>query len=194
TPAGFAGVGLQEQLEGKFLEYLLRYYRVVVQRNTVYDIYSDPFESSEDFRDRCLDRALRDMGEEVRALSDRYLRRLLQIDESLQRAAEDLEMDLEEPSQRKLEWSRVFLQMKERISTLSLERRSSERLQQVVACESIPNLSEIREKLVALQRELYLDAVRLEQGHLERAGSIEPFPLALTLRQIEILETAVLWQ
>ncbi|MBI2821131.1 MAG: hypothetical protein HYX74_02805, partial [Acidobacteria bacterium] len=27
TPAGFAGVGLQEQLEGKFLEYLLRYYR-----------------------------------------------------------------------------------------------------------------------------------------------------------------------
>ncbi|MBI3939474.1 MAG: hypothetical protein HY315_01445 [Acidobacteria bacterium] len=186
--------GMGDRLQDKFLEYLLRYHRIVIYRNTFYDLYASPAEPFEDFLTRCRDCASQDLAQDFRALSDRYLRRLLQIEDSLERASEEFRTSLEKPTEETLETNRIFLELREEISTLCLEGESSQRKIHPLSFEMIPETGGTREKLQALRKELHFDLLRLRQDHSQRAESIEPFPLTLTLNQIDIVGTAILWQ
>ncbi len=181
-------------VETKFLEYLLRHHKIVVQRNLVYDLYSTPSEPLEDFRQRCRDRTLEHMNEEFRPLYDRYLRRLRQLEDSIARAAEATLEDEEKLAHLKLELHRIFLELKEDISTLVLEPDFGNRLPRPVSCENVPAVLDLSEKLDAFQKELYSDLMRLKHKCKHRAESIELFQLPLTLHQVHVVGSAILWQ
>ena len=194
APAGFAGVGIVTSLEDRFLQYLLLHHRIVVQRNTSYNLYSSPSESVDDFRVRCLERALYEMSDGFCILADRCLRRLLHLQETADRVAEELESSVEEPSQRMLELHRVFLELREEISALCLSRQFGKWSHRPVPLESVPEALDLREKLQSLVRELQGGVGQLQQSCRQRAEAVEPFQLPLTLQQISIAGTAVLWQ
>ena len=195
-PPGFNSAAVDgRSVETKFLEYLLRHHKIVVQRNVVYNLYSSPSEPLEDFRQRCREKALEDMIEKFRSIYDRYLRRLRQLEDSIVRAAEvTADGDDEKLAHLKLELGRVFLELKEDISTLFLEPSFANRLPRPVSCESIPAVLDLSEKLDAFQKELYSDLVRLKHGYKRRAESIESFQLPLTLNQVDVARSAILWQ
>ncbi|HEY3128922.1 MAG TPA: hypothetical protein VGL91_05650 [Acidobacteriota bacterium] len=195
-PPGFNSEAVDgRSVETKFLEYLLRHHKIVVQRNAVYDLYSSPSEPPEDFLQRCREKAVEDMIEEFRSIYDRYHRRLRQLEDSMMRAAEaTAEGDEEKLAHLKLELGRVFLELKEDISTLFLEPSFANRLPRSVSCENIPAVLDLSEKLDAFQKELYSDLVRLKHRYKRRAESIEPFQLPLTLQQVDVAGSAILWQ
>ena len=201
TPPELSGSFTQERAETKFLEYLLRHHRIVVHRNPSCELYSAPSEPLDDFRARCHDRVAQEMSGDLRVLADRYVRRLLQIEESLNRACEGLDSDAEEMDsgaeellRARLDLSRVFSELKEGISVLSLDHNLEDMLLRPVPFNSLPEALRIREKLEALQRELLSDLTQLQQSYRRRAESVEPFSLTLTLHQIDIVGTAILWQ
>src|SRR5262245_20933588 len=119
-PEAFSSLIARDVLEAKFLQYLLEHHKIMVRRNSHYDLYSSPSESLEEFLGRCMDRAYQDRAEDFRLLADRFLRRLLQQEELVQRSTEEFEVSLEEPSQRLLEINKVFFDLKEQISSLSI--------------------------------------------------------------------------
>jgi hypothetical protein len=194
TPPDLSGDFTQERAETKFLEYLLRHHRIVVHRNLFCELYSAPSEPLDDFRARCRDRVVQEMSGDVRALADRYVRRLLQTEESLNRACEALDSDAEELSRTRLDLNRVILELKEGISVLNLDHNFEDLLLRPVPFNSIAEVLGIREKLETLQRELLFDLTQMQQTYRRHAESIEPFSLTLTLHQIDIVGAAILWQ
>ncbi|MBI4456266.1 MAG: hypothetical protein HY644_10245 [Acidobacteria bacterium] len=192
APVNFQSDALDSRWTNKFVEYLMRHYKILVHRNTCYDLYSSPSESIEDFRVRCRDYASQEMSDAFRVVADRYLRRLLQVVESWERAAEASNSDPKETSQIRLEFNRSFLELKERIAAVCLDPEFT--ASKAVASRSELENLEVKEKLETLERELDLETAQLKQNYRQRVESIDPFPLPLILHQIDIVETAVLWQ
>lgn len=193
-PQGFDPESIHDRAESKFLEYLLRHHRIVIQRNTSYDLYAGASEPREEFLSRCRERALQEMAQEMQAVSDRYLRRLLQVEDGAKRALQELQADGDVPSPQQLEMTTVFLKLRDEISAIGLQVGLTGRESQPLSFEAIPDALGSREKLKTLRKELQRDVAQVTQTYRQRVDAIEPFPLSLTLHQIDIVGTAILWQ
>ncbi|HEV8130527.1 MAG TPA: hypothetical protein VGQ81_04705, partial [Acidobacteriota bacterium] len=89
---------------------------------------------------------------------------------------------------------RIFFELKEDISSLFMGLELADRKPRAVACDGIPKVLDLDEKLSIFRREVYQELTELKQSHRQKAESIEPFQLPLTLHEVNVVGAAVLWQ
>ncbi|HEY2934458.1 MAG TPA: hypothetical protein VGK99_22195 [Acidobacteriota bacterium] len=193
-PDNFNSAPIESRAENKFMEYLLRYHKISVHRNTVYELYATAQEQLDDFKIRCREMAREAMNDDFRSLLDRYLRRLVQLEDSMRRAVDDVNSDAETTARQHFELNRIFLELKEDLSSLFLEPELDDRGPRQVECDPLLQILDLKEKVDTFQSDLKSDLRKLKQSFSHRADSIEFFQLPLTLNQVRLFNTAILWQ
>lgn len=177
------------RVETQFLNYLLRYFKVRVFRNSDLGLYSRAGESLEEFTARCRDVLTGSFRREIDAQRELFERKLEQVREKF------LRQDRPEPNDFK-----TFTQLRSRVHDCA-ERITGMFLQAGFAGMEVqepggrPDVRgpELEEKLRTVEHEACREIGKLVRVYQDKLDSIDAYVIRPGIREIHIVRTGVLW-
>ncbi len=179
--------------EDQMQRFLLRSFRLGIWRNADLGIYSQPGETREDFRRRCIELLSDEQHAALQDLRQVYLRRILELEQRVLDSLEHPIWEGEQIDRRALEIRDAFSEIRETLSRYLLTPPGEDL--------TIPEGAGWRNKLDVESRErvekFWMDLLpvwnRVRGRLLWRAGQIESYQVSLNHSDIDILPRGFLW-
>jgi hypothetical protein len=164
--------------ETRFLEFLLRFYKLRVLRNFSLNVYSRPGDSREAFEARCVELLNEPFHRDMDHLGEIYQRKLDQI---------------KEKHLKPRDWSDMLHHASERVAQLFLNVELT--LAPVTETQDSvsASISELEERLVSLEWEAHKDIQRLLAAYQERARNVDEYIIHPCFKDIHLARTCILW-
>jgi hypothetical protein len=181
------------RVETLFLSYLIRYFEIKVYRNSALKIYSNPLESLEDFKKRCIDMLSEAFRGELYDLQHVFVRKLEQVREKYQRASQGFDPGLDfEAVKVASHWKSRMHQTSERITDLFLGTELN--LKDV---SDFPSsrvaATDLDQRLLALEIEAEQETQRLMHSYQNLVQTIDDYTIHPNLKDIHLVRTCILW-
>ena len=181
------------RMESLFLSSLIRYFEIKVYRNYELRIYSNPLESLEDFKKRCIDMLSEAFRRELYDLQHVFVRKLEQVREKYQRASQGFDPGLDfEAVKVASHWKSRMHQTSERITDLFLGTELN--LQD--ASDSPPPraaATDLDQRLLALEIAAGQEIQRLLHRYQIMVQTIDDYTIHPNLKDIHLVRTCILW-
>jgi len=173
------------QSEGAFREFLASSEKLQVLHNPTFALYSQPHESRESFRARCLEAAKRELEDQAERLESTFRRRIDQLREKSEREQREIEskdegIHDEGPNDVNVAWGQALYNI------TSGKPAGVSDAQSVREVDYLERIAQIQK---AWDREL--DTLREELNG--KASEIEEITVTPTPRNIEVTKYLILW-
>jgi hypothetical protein len=176
--------------EAQYISYLLRRAEALVYRNFALNIYSNPGESPGDFLSRCLDACHESFRHDLETLREVVNRRLERIENKF--IVGDRTGDCE--SDRGSTQARNKLHaVAERIAELFLSTELALGGEADLPQYSDQSLSDLEDRLLALETDVSREIQRLRNSYLERVRNIDEYIIHPNLKDLHLVRTCILW-
>jgi hypothetical protein len=185
----FVDANFVSQMEVQFTQYLLRSFVARVYRNYNLNVYSFSGETRSEFADRCLELLDGPRRKDLDLLHDVFKRRLEQIKERHLLMDEPAVLELAKTeSQRK----NIFSKYSDQIADFFMrgEFRSES---DSGAFRNSKAMTELEEKLVALEMEARQAITRLRDSYEEQAQALDEYVLHPNPKDIHFVRSCILW-
>lgn len=179
----------REALRGQdaYLHFLADSERLRVFHNATFGMYSEPNETRDSFRARCLEEAERRLGTEAERLESTFRRRMDQLRERSER--EDREIENRDESQRDESQPGVNVAWGQTLYNITSGRPASAVTDAPQSVRETDYLDHIAQIQKAWERELQTRRDELTV----KAGEIEELMIEASARNIEISRYIILW-
>jgi D-glycero-alpha-D-manno-heptose-7-phosphate kinase len=173
------------QSEEAFRQFLASSERMQVLHNPGFELYSQPHESREAFRDRCKEEAKRRLSEQAERLESTFRRRIYQLQEKSEREEREREpgedgIDRDVPSEVNVAWGQA------------LHNITSGKPAGVADAQNVREVDYL-ERIAQIQKawDRELDAIREELD--TTAAEIEEIQVTPSARNIDVTKYLILW-
>jgi len=181
------------RVESLFLSFLIRYFEIKVYLNSELRVYSNPLESLEDFKKRCVDMLSEAFRGELYDLQQVFVRKLEQVREKYQRASQGLDPGQDfEAVKVASHWKSRMHQTSERITDLFLD---TELTLKDASDSPRPRAaaSDLDQRLLALEIEAWQEIQRLLDRYQSMVQTIDDYTIHPNLKDIHLVRVCILW-
>lgn len=178
------------QAEKLFVLYLMRHEKARFYRNYALKIYSAAGESAWDFSNRCLEMLNERFHDDLNGLREVINRRLELLRE---RFFARVRMDEIDASQWALRQRDCLSAVTERIDAMFLDAGLFSTTRTPDVAPSGETLTDLEEKLIALQREALREVESLVASYREKACNVDEYVVHPGLKDVHMVRTGMLW-
>ncbi|HYK88597.1 MAG TPA: hypothetical protein VE398_07495 [Acidobacteriota bacterium] len=179
------------QAETHFLQYLLRYYKLLIYRNFALNLYSNPGETLKDFTSRCVEILGESFRLDLDQLREVFDRKLSQAKGKYIKLKEQGEFD---PPQHPMQFKGVLHQVSERIAQMFLSAELN--LQAVPYTRPLqpsPGTPELEDRLNSVEMEAHNSINQVLSTYQDRARNIDEYIVRPNLKDIHLVRSCILW-
>jgi hypothetical protein len=186
-------VSWPQSADEQIIHYLLHFYRPMIWKNFELNLYSNPYESKEEFVKRCINASREQRQKELERVIDVYLRRFLEVEKKLLAATEEDGWERKTLEDRISQIRQLFSQIRERFSFYAIREESTPVSEADFSWTTAVDI-ETQERLAALREEFLIQYNRINHTYEEGAKRLESYEVPLSHLQIEILGRGCLWR
>lgn len=196
----FSNEKILKALEKDFVDWCYRNVEVMVKANEALKVYAGPDVSSEDFHELCQQEAQKQCDIEISKLENSFSRKLDSLEAKIKKEKRELEEDLQELNQRKIEEFgthaetiiSLFSSRKKRISSSLTKRRMTQKAQADVG-ESQKAIEDYLKQLDELEKSSDEALAEVKRHWDEIAKKITEFPIRPYKKDITLSYYGIAW-